>query len=253
MLAILLATAGPAFADDPLAKPVDAEAIAHFRAGNRLYRDHQPEKAIEEYKAGALKEDVPVFLYNLAQCYRVLGRYKEAIWHFERFVDRTSPTGELRKAIDDHVARMKSELAKEKAMTPPTPPLIELAPGGGNHGAALPRSPITDIDHWYADRLGWGMAGAGTVGAGITVWMLLEAKGLDDDANTEPRQSLKGILHEQASDRRLIGTVLGVTSGAILIAGVVKLIVRPNGHEPKSRSSRNLSVTPGGFVVRARF
>lgn len=40
--------------------------------------------AVKEYKAGALIESAAIFDYNLGQCYRQLGKYADAIWHYER-------------------------------------------------------------------------------------------------------------------------------------------------------------------------
>ena len=80
LLVAMLVAALPATAHgDPLAKPASAIACEHLTAGNRLYRLREFEKAVEAYKAGAISEDAPVFHYNLAQCYRELGRYEEAL------------------------------------------------------------------------------------------------------------------------------------------------------------------------------
>lgn len=117
----LLLSASPALADDAFAKPRSPVALEHLKMGNRLYRVREFDKAIEEYKAGALREDVPVFHYNLAQCYRQLGRHEEALWHYERFLQRGQPTGELEQATKDFIEQMKGELQKKKAMSQPPP------------------------------------------------------------------------------------------------------------------------------------
>ena len=101
-----------AAAADPLARPGHPEAVACLLRGNRLYAVREFDKAIEQYKAGALLEDVPVFQYNLAQAYRVTGRYEDALWHYERFVKRTNPTGELRQTVDGFMAQMQQEIER---------------------------------------------------------------------------------------------------------------------------------------------
>lgn len=106
--------ASSARADDPLAKPKDAVAREHLLQGNKRYRLREFEKAIEEYKAGTLREDAPVFLYNLGQCYRQLGKYQDAIWHYERFLSRARPEGEFKTAVDEFLRQMRAELEKTR-------------------------------------------------------------------------------------------------------------------------------------------
>src|SRR5690606_16263736 len=86
-----------AYADDALAPPTNAKAREHFVRGNRLYRIREFAKAVDEYKAGSLAQPVTVFLYNLGQCHRQLGKHKEALWYYEMFLKRGNPTGELRQ------------------------------------------------------------------------------------------------------------------------------------------------------------
>ncbi len=155
-------TSTTAFAGDPMAKPTNAESAERLTAGNRLYRVREFEKAIEEYKAGALKEDVPVFHYNLAQCFRQLGRYDDAICHYERFLDRGKPTGQLKTAVEDFVQQMRGELQKKAMTQPPNDP------GPTAPQVVVPPSAKTIVvidrgEPWYADGLGWGMTGVGVL------------------------------------------------------------------------------------------
>ena len=250
-LAIVLATAGVAYADDPLAKPTNAEAQSRLTAGNRLYRLREFEKAIDEYKAGSLKEDAPVFLYNLAQCYRQLGRYEDAIWHYERFIDRGKPTGQMKDAIDGFVKQMKDELAKKAMTQPPIEPAPDKPPPETG-----PKT-VTIVDRgepWYSDPLGWGLTGAGVVGVGVSLGLIVNAKGLDDDANSEQFQSIRDDLHERASTRRLIGGLVGVIGAAALVTGIVKLVVHPKDRERTvTTSAVQFGVARDGVFVMGRF
>ena len=253
-LGVMLVAPRVADADDPLAKPSNSEARDRLTAGNRLYRLREFEKAIEEYKAGALKEDVPVFLYNLGQCYRQLGRYDDAIWHYERFLDRGKPTGEIKDAVDGFIKQMKSELEK-KAMTQPP---MEPAPESKEAAPIAPAPPTTVMvidraEPWYADGLGWGLAGAGVVGAGISVGLFVSASGLDSDANAETRQEVRTSLRERASDRRLVGTIVGIAGGGALVTGIIKLVIRPKDRERTVTGSLNLGISHEGFQVMGQF
>jgi hypothetical protein len=114
--------AAPAARANPLAKPAAAEARNHLVLGNKLYGVRSFDEAAAEYKAGALVEPAPVFDYNLGQCFRQLGKYQEAIWHYERFLTRGNPQGELLDAVNGFIAQMKSELEKRAMTQKPTEP-----------------------------------------------------------------------------------------------------------------------------------
>ena len=248
VLAVVL-TASSAHAGDPLAKPTNAEARERLSAGNKLYRVREFEKAVDEYKAGALKEDVPVFHYNLGQCYRQLGKYEDAIWHYERFLDRGRPTGEIKDGVEGFIKQMKDELAK-KAMTQPP---IEPAPDTKPNNPTPATVTVDRAEPWYADGFGWGLTGAGVVGLGVSFGFVISARGLDMDANDETAQEVRDELHERASDRRLIGVVVGIAGGAALVTGVVKLIIRPKDRERTVTTSLGIGVAPDGIFVMGRF
>jgi tetratricopeptide (TPR) repeat protein len=243
-----------AFADDPLAKPTNAEARDHLTAGNKLYRVREFEKAVEEYKAGALTQDVPVFHYNLGQCYRQLGKYEEAIWHYERFLDRGQPTGELKSAVEAFITQMKGELEK-KAMTQPP---VEPAPEPKTQPAPQPVQPVVPTpatvpaESWYADPIGWSLVGTGVVGVGVSGVLLMSANGIDSDANNEPAQQARMDLREKADSRRTIATIVGIGGAGLLVGGIVKLAIHPAAQE-RPMTSWNIGVTGNGVQVFGTF
>jgi tetratricopeptide (TPR) repeat protein len=217
-------------APDPLAKPADAEARQHLQQGNKLYHLREFDKAVDEYKAGALREDAPVFSYNLGQCYRQLGKYEDAIWHYERFLSRAKPTGELRAAVEGFVWEMRDEMQR-KAMTPPTDaaPADSTKPVDTSVGTTLDARSVQDggerVAPWYADGLGWAMAGTGLLAAATSAYLLVNANDLDVQANAEDRQAVQQQLRSEASSRRTAGIITGVGAAGLLIAGVIKLAI----------------------------
>lgn len=116
-----------AHADD-LGQPTTPEAKRHFAEGTRLYRQREFEKAIEAYKAGAMLENAPIFSHNLAQCYRELGRYEEAIWYFERFLHSAQPSRDTKAKIEGIVKQMKADLAKRPKPEPAVVPVAKPTP-----------------------------------------------------------------------------------------------------------------------------
>jgi len=242
-----------AHADDPaMAKPSQPAARERLTAGNKLYRLREFAKAIDEYKAGALIEDVPVFHYNLGQCYRQLDRYEDAIWHYERFLERGKPKGELRGGVDAFLTQMKSELQRRV----PTPPPSETVPQPTRPPEEpAPPKVITTVrvpgEPWHRDQIGWGLTAAGVVGIGACGWLLVDAKGIEDDANAQAIQTARERLRDRASSRRLTGSVVGGVGVAFLVAGIVKLAISPADREEAVTAS--IGVTGDSIFVMGRF
>lgn len=251
-----------AFADGKLSRPSNPEARQKLTAGTRLYRLREFEKAIEEYKAGALKEDSAVFYYNLGQCYRQLGRYEDAIWHYQRFLDRADPLPPRYKtAVEGFIHDMRVELEHQAMTRPPTE--VEEA------NAAAEAKPQRDVtadaseprltkvveagDPWYMDGLGWGLAGTGAAASGVAVYLLLDAKGLVDDANREPSQVTRDQLRERASKRQLAAGIVGIVGIGALVTGAVKLAIRPKERERTVTTGLHVGVSRNEIIVMGRF
>ncbi len=228
------ALAGAAHAD-PLAKPTNAVARDYLTTGNRLYRLREFEKAIEEYKAGAVREDAPVFYYNLGQCYRQLGRYEDAIWHYERFLERGKPTGEVEASVRDFIAQMKGELEKKAMKQPPVEPAppAPAAPAttvSASPGQMLPVVPPAEDHRGMTSRrklvIGIGVAGAAVVGLGVGLG--LRAQSFRDDAadvcpmNPCARSDEANELIDRGKTNALYANVaFGIGGAAILGAAVL--------------------------------
>jgi len=259
VLAVLSASAATAFAEDEIAKPTSPAARGHLTAGVRLYRMGDFEEAIKEYKAGALIEDAPIFYYNLGQAYRKVGNYDKAIWNYQRFLDRAKPLpANVKEATERFIREMTAEKEQAARNTPPTEPSPSPAPS--TESSPPPPSPpppetiVLQAEPWYADKLGWGLAGTGLAVTGVAVWLGIDAKGLDDDANAEAGQAKRGYLRDRADSRRLAGTIVGVAGGALLVAGIVKLALTENDHEKRIEStSIDVGLSPNGIAVMGRF
>jgi hypothetical protein len=247
-----------AFADDAMAKPKDAAAQQHLAAGNKLYRVREFAKAVDEYKAGALIEDVPVFHYNLGQCYRQLGKYEDAIWHYQRFIERGQPTGQVRGAVDAFLTQMRSELDKKAMTQQPVDPAPEPKRASEPKPAEQPGQPKTmkvkvPGEPWYRDGIGWGLVGAGIIGVGISGALFVTANGIEDDANSEMVQTEREVLRDRASSRRVIGTIVGVGGVGLLVGGLVRLALRPADREVTVTTAFDVGITGDSVFVMGRF
>jgi len=223
-LVTALSSLGHASADaDPLAKPRSPEARAHLARGNRLYTVREFAKAIEEYKAGALLENAAIFQYNIAQAYRLLGLYKEAIWFYERFEAQGKPQGKLGDAVRQFKAQMRSELSQAARSKPP----IEPAPEVVRLARSTARKP-QPTKHWYQDTVGWGMIVGGLAVGATASYMFVTAQGLDDEALLEDRDKQRSLIQSKASTRRVIGAILTGSAVIGIGAGAVRLALVPS-------------------------
>ena len=258
-IASFLAVPAAAFAGDAaLARPTSAEARGHLDLGNKFYNLGEFEKAIVEYKAGALIEHAPVFDYNLGQAYRQLTRYREALWHYQRFLSRGQPTGELLGAVTAFMTEMHVHLENRALTMPPTgpepspssmPPTNRQAPVITSIEKVSVQDPSTSRA-WYKDRVAIGLAGAGILGIGIASGLLVSASNLRDEANMTPNQEGFRQLSSKADARSLAGTIIGVGGGGLLLAGILKLAL----HSDASTTVSAWRGTSGsGLVISGSF
>jgi len=230
------------------------EARHHLAQGNKLYNIRSFDQAIEEYKAGALVEEAPVFDYNLGQAFRQLGKYEEAIWHYERFLNRGDPQGEVLDAVNGFLAQMKSELGKKamtqkpiepvdpsstsQALQPPPNIPQHTQPPQVNFVAETARSP------WTMTRgIALGVASTGLVSLAAGVVFGVQTQGLKDDAaqlcpmNPCVDANKVNMLTDRADTRATLANVsYGVGAGMIVGAAILWYVGAPSGASSRSRS-----------------
>lgn len=218
---------------DPLGPPKDKQALKHFKAGNALFHEHADYKgAIAEYKAGVLIEPAPAFHYNLGLCYRKLGDYEQAIFHYRRFLKIAELNGEDRATVEKLIRMMEDEMAKAASTAEPseTAPDVKLGEGSDDRepDPAVMRSTSATRPRWYQDGLGWGLSIGGALGIGVGGGFLLKANGLDSEAARESDQAERKRLQDQAGTWQTAGTVTVIAGGALVVAGIIKLVIRPH-------------------------
>jgi tetratricopeptide (TPR) repeat protein len=267
VLVCILAVICPraAYAGDPLARPMKREAREHLDKGNKLYNIRSFDEAITEFKAGALIEPAPVFDYNLGQAYRQLGKYQDALWHYDRFMKYGEPTGELRDAVTSFMAAMRAHIANRALTMPPTaaaPP--ERATDQATLAKTRPTIPEStthtrDVEpirpaarHDGPDWIGWSLAGSGVVALGVSGVLLYSASRLNGRANTELDARARDDLHDQASTRNTTGIVIGVGGLVLTAVGVIKLAVHPR-HPASNTAALDVGITSNGVFVLGHF
>jgi hypothetical protein len=106
---ILLTSAVPAFAADDKAAAKEA-----YESGRRHYDLGEYDEALTQFKKAYLNYAEPVFLFNIAICYRQLGDNKAAIRSYRAFLDNF-PKAPNRASVE----RMIAELEQAPPATKP--------------------------------------------------------------------------------------------------------------------------------------
>jgi tetratricopeptide (TPR) repeat protein len=135
------------FANTVAAETPRELAKRHYDAGRRHFDVQEYAPALEDFKAAYEVQDYPDFLFNIAQCQRLLGQRDKAIVSYETYLSR-APEAENRAEIESLIAELKAQ---------PTNVVIEAA------APLPPKRPI--YKKWWL----WTTLGVVAVGVGLGV------------------------------------------------------------------------------------
>lgn len=217
-------------------RPTAPEARRHWDAGNGAYKLQEFAKALEHFKLGASTDSSPGFEYNLAQCYRQLGQYSKALWHYERFRANGDPQGELLAIVDNFIAKMRLEVEREALAAqaaqlhaaPVAPPVVPLV--------SSPAPPAPEASFITTRRkVAIGLAAAGVVAVGVGVVFGVRANGFDDDAREIcpsrvcDRADEARAFAERGRDSALVANIgYGVGAAAVVAATALWFLGTPS-------------------------
>jgi tetratricopeptide (TPR) repeat protein len=126
---VLLAVSGVARAADPNAE----KARAHFQQGDTYFKLDRYANALQEFEQAYLAKQDPSFLYNIAQCHRLMGNRADAIRFYKRYLN-DAPTAANRPVAEKHIRDLESALGAGE----PTGAHVAPAPGGPGPGPNAP-------------------------------------------------------------------------------------------------------------------
>jgi len=106
---VVLAGAGVARAADPTAE----KARAHFQQGDTYFKLEKYANALQEFEQAYLAKQDPSFLYNIAQCHRLMGNRAEANRFYKRYL-ADAPTAANRPVAEKHIRDLESALGAEE-------------------------------------------------------------------------------------------------------------------------------------------
>jgi hypothetical protein len=111
------------------AQPTNAgpEARRHFEEGTKAFNLGEFQRAVTEYKAAYNAKPDPVFLYNIAQAYRLGSDLANALFFYRSFL-RNAPETPNRAEVERRIAALEKQIAEQKALAT-APPNSAVAPG----------------------------------------------------------------------------------------------------------------------------
>jgi len=124
LVVVLLCGVGAARAADPTAE----KARAHFQQGDTYFKLERYTNALQEFEQAYLAKQDPSFLYNIAQCHRLMGSRAEAIRFYKRYLN-DAPAAANRPVAEKHIRDLESALGAEELTG------AHVAPGPGAPGA----------------------------------------------------------------------------------------------------------------------
>lgn len=210
-------------------------AKEHFEQARRLYDVGRYAEAIEAYQKAYLNVEDPVFLYNIAQSYRLNEQPEEAIRFYKNYL-RRSPDAANRDEVEQKITDLQKEIDdKARATQPtvePTPPVTtpppattpvpppEVAPPPATASDMTARSTALPPEDGR-DRRKWRTAGI--IVAGVGGGLLVTSVALGAAANAKAKDVEKGpIFNPDDEDAgKTLSTGAVITGVAGLVAGVV--------------------------------
>ena len=250
-----------------------AEARAHFRTGEELFRAGAYERAVKEYLAAYELAPRPGLLFNLGSAYRKKAEAtssvedkKTALDYYRKYLD-AEPRGKVIEDAMAFVASLRREIDEEAAVAPRPPP--EPAPGPAPAPVALPPepapvsvAPIPVVPPAEASvRDGGGrfrIAGMVTAGVGVAlvatgVYFGLKARSAASDIDALKDGWDQGLYDSGQSAQRNMYICAGAGAAAIAGGAILYFVLGKPDEPPAVTLSPSLSPESGGLVVSGRF
>jgi len=116
--------ATPARADDP------QRAKELYQEGTRYFDLGQFDKAIDSFQSGYREKPDPIFLFNIAQAYRLSGDANKALFFYKGYL-RNSPKAHNRADVEQKIQALQKQIGEGQGQGPhPTsPPTPTSTPG----------------------------------------------------------------------------------------------------------------------------
>lgn len=242
VVALLVSFARPALAYED--SPEANAARRAYSDGADLYREGKYSEALARFQAGyALRPD-PVFLFNIAQCYRRLGQSQKAISTYEAYLEQ--PNIVNRQQIE---ALLVEERAKLGLPAKPTAGSEPASAGGRPRAATDDANAPSTPDSVARNRLWLGLGVSGVVVGAIAVGIGGYALSQDGkpSCNEPPPRQCREVTNTLPGGVTAVGV-----GGAAMIAGAVSLYFALR-HPQRVAVLPTYFASGGGLVATGRF
>jgi hypothetical protein len=266
-----------------LAKLVDdlttEKAKALFAEGNEHYNLGELAPALDRYKLAYRVKPLPAFQFNIAQCYRKLGQYKDAVTMYQAYLVGV-PDADNKAMVDSLIAESKKGLADQNAaaaalehdkLTTEQKKAEEARKAREAEAAATAERARAEQAKVAAERergynrhparkyaILTGLVGLGTAGAGA--YFGVQARDLqskfDEAGCGDPTQTrLEGVLSQCVSDRdrgkrdAFLTNVLVGSGAAVVLTAVLVFAIDPGNLERPDAPRVGLGVSPTSLKV----
>jgi hypothetical protein len=229
ILAILFLIASAANADDK------GEAKKHFEKGKALQKSQEVEAAAAEYERSVGYYASKNNLYNLANCYRALGRLDEALATFGRILSEFGDKlgEEMKEDIEVQIEEIKALAARLTLSTTPEGASVRV------DGRDAGKSPLAEPIHLSPGEheVEISLDGYETVSKKVTL-----AAGAEENLSFEleaPAAELTVVSNEPGAEVKVDGEPRGMTpldEPIALKQGIHVISITKAGFEPQERS-----------------
>jgi hypothetical protein len=222
-LAAVLSMQGPPARAAAAPDPRTEAAREHSRQGDSYYKLEKYANAIGEYEQAYLAKPDPSFLFNIAQCHRLMGQGAEAIKFYRRFLTDAPPSTPSRAVAEKHIRDLEDAAkAATKASTQPPPAATPVAPPPD----ARPITPLPSA------------SSPPPTGVGATAPVALEPTNPTSPTSTTP--AVENSSAPGPAEPRPFYTKwwFWTAVGAVVVAGII-IGVAASAHDPSC---------PGGFT-----
>jgi len=151
------------------------KAREFFERGETFFKLEKYKEALEQYEQGYLAKSDASFLYNIAQCHRLMGDKQAALRFYRRFLNEATRVPN-RPIVEQHISELEAALAAEP---PPPPAPLPSAPPPAPEPAVTapilsdpqPPPPALGEQPIYKKWWFWTIVGAVAVGGGVGAYL----------------------------------------------------------------------------------